>query len=551
MADISKVIIPSDNTVYDIKDATARDLATYIGESSGSIAHFTDGADSWPMQELKIAISPVQDLHGYDNPWPAGGGKNLLDPTYRTNTEQNIQLYFGVDLLLLKANTAYTFSVSVAAAQLTFLKRGGTSVAVNYGKTSLSYTPTEDMYVSLDVYYGGNCPVPSGGVSVVNCQLELGSTATAYSPYSNICPISGWTGARVTRTGKNLFDKSTGIQIQPNNIRVARSEGEGYGVPFKLKKGVTYTLSCNSATSANIYFMIPYSHQFFAQSPVAARSFTYTPTEDIEAGFNFYWLNGRPEDATDIMLEIGDTRHDYVPYSGNTYDISWQTEAGTVYGGTLNVTTGVLTVDRVRALLSDASAWYEVSGNPKFRYSTAFADRKKYNNSYDGLSACSYIQINALEYANTGRWVSSSSDNFGIESSDLTLAQIQQDATDGKIVICYELATHLTYQLTPTQISTLLGTNNIWADTGDIASCIYARENVGILSKLFGLTPSSYSGSAAKVNNHTVAADVPSGAVFTDTTYALSISENRITLTPSSGSATYVDLPVYNGGVSP
>lgn len=35
-----------------------------------------------------------------------------------------------------------------------------------------------------------------------------------------------------------------------------------------------------------------------------------------------------------------------------------------------------------------------------------------------------------------------------------------------------------------------------------------------------------------------------------NTTYTLSISGNRITLTPSSGSASYVDLPVYDGGVS-
>lgn len=33
-------------------------------------------------------------------------------------------------------------------------------------------------------------------------------------------------------------------------------------------------------------------------------------------------------------------------------------------------------------------------------------------------------------------------------------------------------------------------------------------------------------------------------------TYSLSISGNRITLTPSSGTATYVDLPVYDGSVN-
>ena len=71
----------------------------------------------------------------------------------------------------------------------------------------------------------------------------------------------------------------------------------------------------------------------------------------------------------------------------------------------------------------------------------------------------------------------------------------------------------------------------------------------GKISSVLGLTASTYSGSAAKVNNHTVAVDVPSGAEFTDTTYSISMSGNRITLTPSSGTATYVDLPVYDGTV--
>lgn len=41
----------------------------------------------------------------------------------------------------------------------------------------------------------------------------------------------------------------------------------------------------------------------------------------------------------------------------------------------------------------------------------------------------------------------------------------------------------------------------------------------GKISSVLGLTASSYGGSAAKVNNHTVAVDVPSNAKFTDTTY--------------------------------
>ena len=35
------------------------------------------------------------------------------------------------------------------------------------------------------------------------------------------------------------------------------------------------------------------------------------------------------------------------------------------------------------------------------------------------------------------------------------------------VQLCYELATPQTYQLTPTEVTTLLGDNTIWADTGD------------------------------------------------------------------------------------
>lgn len=55
--------------------------------------------------------------------------------------------------------------------------------------------------------------------------------------------------------------------------------------------------------------------------------------------------------------------------------------------------------------------------------------------------------------------------------------------------------------------------------------------------------------SASTVNSHTVNSDVPSNAKFTDTTYALSISGSRITLTPDSGTSSYIDLPIYDGSV--
>jgi len=47
-------------------------------------------------------------------------------------------------------------------------------------------------------------------------------------------------------------------------------------------------------------------------------------------------------------------------------------------------------------------------------------------------------------------------------------AQTFTTAMDGE-KLCYELATPLTVSLSPSQLSTLLGQNNIWADTGAVS----------------------------------------------------------------------------------
>ena len=54
-----------------------------------------------------------------------------------------------------------------------------------------------------------------------------------------------------------------------------------------------------------------------------------------------------------------------------------------------------------------------------------------------------------------GEWISDR-DAYAPGTTPTTRAQV-----------VYELATPITYALTPQEISTFLGTNNIWADTGD------------------------------------------------------------------------------------
>lgn len=92
-------------------------------------------------------------------------------------------------------------------------------------------------------------------------------------------------------------------------------------------------------------------------------------------------------------------------------------------------------------------------------------------------------------------------------------------------------------------------TINNKALTGNIS---LTASDVGALSSSTTYV-SSFNGSTGAITYTAPVTSVngQTGAVTTpNTTYTLSMSGNRITLTPSTGSATYVDLPVFDGSVT-
>ena len=96
-------------------------LARAVYETvTGNPVSFT--ARNAPLRQLEVAFSPVQDLHGYDAPWPAGGGKNKFDKsTVTANTYVNSggstsgsSDWSASDYIVASENTTYTFSGSGA-----------------------------------------------------------------------------------------------------------------------------------------------------------------------------------------------------------------------------------------------------------------------------------------------------------------------------------------------------------------------------------------------------------------------------------------------------
>lgn len=328
-------------------------------------------------------------------------------------------------------------------------------------------------------------PMKSLKVNIVPVQSGSGDP----SP-DNVRPISGWDSVKVTRAGKNLLPMeiqsgsySNGVTITVNpdlSITYNKPNGtnwttNGLGT-FMLQAG-TYTLieDADGAQNARISLKkLPDNTEIVNTRWDKRLNFTLTEATQIYADFS------RASQATNLVIKFmifkGDTAtaSDYAPYTGNTYDISL-TSAGTVYGGTLDVVSGEL---RVTWKCFDGGdfTWTKVDGynygnfsantSPLSTYyitipSVKSSAYKSESNESSSVSADNYVWIRAINTSVRRIYVKDTS------KASMTAEEFRMAMTGVQFV--YELATPITIQLTPNQVNSLLGVNNIWADTGDSA----------------------------------------------------------------------------------
>ena len=155
---------------------------------------------------------------------------------------------------------------------------------------------------------------------------------------------------------------------------------------------------------------------------------------------------------------------------GTTYAVSWQTEAGTVYGGTLEWLGGTqwkLKKTMVSLDMGDASIWTKTSVD---HFST-----------YKGDNIPSSAQIMCSCY----RYSSSSSHSPRIYQTGGSIRVADPTYADGTTaefaaamtgqIILASIINPVEYTLTipDSEIRTLLGQNNVWADTGNIHTITY------------------------------------------------------------------------------
>lgn len=327
-----------------------------------------------------------------------------------------------------------------------------------------------------------------GGEAGLTLNLEPHQSGSGDPSPENIRPISGWTGMTVTRARKNLFAPlvttaatDNGVTYTPNGDGTFTSRGTAinysqiYSHRFKLPAG-NYTLSgCPHGGGNSIYYLraLLYNGSTLVRTLGsdygAGVSFTLAESEtdyEIVIFINVIKGNTAPTATWKPQLEIGASATAYEPYTAQTYPITFPTEAGTVYSGSLDVKSGKLTVDRVGVTISDLTWTYDSSNT---RFTTSSITNVIQKPSADnvllaGLMSSAYTARAATQLAANDRSIGVlSNGQLLIRDTNYTVASNFVSAM-GTQSIVYPLATPQTYQLTPTEVTMLIGHNTIWMD---------------------------------------------------------------------------------------
>lgn len=300
----------------------------------------------------------------------------------------------------------------------------------------------------------------------------------------NVRPISGWDSVNVTRSGKNLLPygagrTSAGITYTLNSDGTISASGTSTGTSFCNAGGFTlpsgsYILNGCPTNSNSITMDIRNATggSGIVSGADSGNGFSFTLTEETTGVVNIRIPSGVT--VNNLLFKpmirlASETDATYAPYTAQTYPT---TLPQTVYGGSLDVVSGVLTIDRALVDLGTLTwAYSDTSGHERF-YSQQIPNLKGADSSEVANAICSALKVvsNNNTYAHTyDNSVSLSATRYiYVYASAYTDAATFKTAMSG-VQLCYELATPQTIQLTPTEVDSLLADNNVWADSGNIS----------------------------------------------------------------------------------
>lgn len=327
--------------------------------------------------------------------------------------------------------------------------------------------------------------------------LSLDSIRNSFGPVqagsgdpspSNIRPISGRTGVKLTRCGKNLLGGFAGKtqngltftinadgSVSVNGTSTAQTE---LSAPIYLPAGNYYLSGCPAGgTSSNV------SGGYAQYCYINGSAYKFDTGSGIHLNIayaqkiygNIVIRGGTTINKTFYpQIETGHVKTEYEPYNGDAYAASF---GQTVYGGTLDWAAGVLTVEwAMRSFTGAENINHSTSGKEKFTYYGLMNVIMEHS---DGASvapiACSHfkpVSADILFTTDSGYSVAQSGTGIwfhkhGFADLDEFKSYLAaQSAAGTPVQVCYRLAEPVVVQLNLPAVYPLEGTNVLYGDAG-------------------------------------------------------------------------------------
>lgn len=446
----------------------------------------------------ELTMSPIQDLHGYDKPWVGGAGKNVIPYPYTTpdgtlagvgfvttsdgiikaNGQISGQVIFYLVQGLVLTDDSYTITYSGETVLNIVLTDETTGTQLWSTRSNDSYTFTADSTHTYSIRLSRS----TAGANVDNnniwVMLEKGSTAHSYEPYVNICPITGRTQAEIVTQGVNLWDEvaelgiidQTTGQNQNNNNQI---RAKNYTA---IQPNTKYCFLCKGARISQIFWYDKNkAYLSYTQNTTDSAFITTSPANAYYVRFQFPMAYGTTY-QNDGGVNYPSSYTDYSAHTEQTVTISF---GSTVYGGTLNVETGKLTVDYVCKTFDGTEEFTELGADDTlfFRYNDDDAALV-----YSGEKYCSHFEHKVITTSTTyvGFYVLVPSGQSytriqfrpGVTGvTDKTKFQqwlAAQYANGTPVQVVYQFTNSTTATLTPAQVNLIKGLNNISTDADSI-----------------------------------------------------------------------------------
>ena len=448
---------------------------------------------------VTIKLTPKQDLHGYDKPWPGGGGKNKF-PYLSSETQYGVTITVGDDGTITLNGTcteSYNFSIN------------GTIEAGSYSLCDFAEGQWPSTSVRAQVYgedvigLSINNPDPSGtvrnatsasggsvtfrvrivsGFTYNNNKLkpmlvkEAVSTMT-YEPYANICPIEGYEEASATRTGVNQWDEewevgsidsANGLNVQDNT----RYRAKNY---IRLIEGSNYYFKFNGTDIIGLRFYdanknyIGYFALSSLQNALLERGTNRLPANAVYLRFVNITTNTY---NNNISINYPATDTDYHAYDGATATAEFPE---TIYGATGDAAGGdwgktfpKIDLGTLTWTYNSMYSIFTAYVNPPAKQNAScMCDRYEYSSLSVGATRPDRTINVGLQY------FSSSFNVVSVKDTSYTSAADFKAAMSG-VEFSYELAAPVPFQTAPAPLTLRKGDNTITTD-GDSVKVKYNK----------------------------------------------------------------------------